>query len=198
MAAPTQLIVGLGNPGPEYVWTRHNAGFLVLNAYATAHDAPFMEVAKYQAEIAEVVPEPGRRILLVKPSTYMNLSGQSVGPLASFFKLAPKDVWVVQDDVDLEIGRLRLKIGGGGHGGHNGIKSIEAALGSNAFPRLKVGVAPGADDPRAQAETRDIVLGKFSEHELSFVIPPTILGAVTALENMVQHGPVKAASMMGT
>lgn len=196
MAAPTQLIVGLGNPGPEYAWTRHNAGFLVLDAYAAAHEARFLEVTKYRAEIAEVVPSPGRRVLLVKPLTFMNLSGESVGALATFFKIAAPDVWVVQDDVDLEIGRLRLKLGGGGSGGHNGIKSIEAAIG-NTFPRLKVGIAPLPDDARAQAQTRDLVLGQFSDHEKSFILPPVLLGAVTALDNMLELGPTKAASMMG-
>ncbi len=197
MAAPSQIIVGLGNPGPEYAMTRHNAGFMVLDAFAASHDLRFVEVGKYNAFVAEYEPTPGRRVLLVKPQTFMNLSGESVAPMARFFKVAATDVWVVQDDIDIEFGRIRLKQGGSGNGGHNGIRSLETSLGSRDFTRLKIGVSPAADDPRAQAETRDLVLGGFSENERTFVLPAVLIGAITALDRMLKDGPEKAASMMG-
>ena len=194
---PFCIIVGLGNPGPEYVRTRHNIGFRVLDALAVEHGVRFVEIAKYHAELAELTLDDGRNVTLVKPATFMNRSGDAVGSLARFYKLPPAQVWVVQDDIDLELGRIRLKPEGGGHGGHNGIKSLEAALGSTAFPRLKLGVSPAADDPRANAEAHDLVLGGFSAHEEEFVVPHVLVGAVTALQRMLRDGPVKAASIMG-
>lgn len=194
--APARLIVGLGNPGPEYERTRHNIGFLALDALAASRKARFVEVPKYHAFLAEF-EAAGEKTLLVKPTTFMNRSGESVGALARFYKLAPADIWVIQDDIDLEIGRLRLKLGGGGSGGHNGIKSIESGLGSPDFPRLKLGVAPEPSDQRARAEARDLVLGKFSEHEEDFLLAPVLSGAVLALERMLELGPQKAGSMMG-
>ena len=191
------MIVGLGNPGSEYARTRHNIGFRALDALAVEYEARFVEIAKYQADLAELTLDDGRRVTLVKPLTYMNRSGDAVGPLARFYKLPAGQIWVVQDDIDLELGRIRLKPEGGGHGGHNGIKSLEATLGSSAFPRLKLGVSPAADDPRANAEARDLVLGGFSAHEEEFVVPHVLVGAVTALQRMLRDGPVKAASVMG-
>jgi PTH1 family peptidyl-tRNA hydrolase len=196
MASPARLIVGLGNPGSEYERTRHNVGFRALDGLAAVRGARFVEVPKYQAELAEIEDASGKSVL-VKPTTFMNKSGEAVGALAQFYKLSPGDIWVVQDDIDLEIGRLRLKLGGGGSGGHNGVKSIEEALGSADFPRLKIGVAPEPADQRARAEARNLVLGSFTDQEEELLLAPVLAGAVLALERMLESGPQKAASMMG-
>lgn len=195
--ATTQLIVGLGNPGSKYAATRHNIGFRVLDLLAHNRESKFVEISKYKAEVSEIEGQNGNKITLIKPTTFMNLSGEAVSLLAKFYKIDPLDIWVVQDDKELEIGRLRLKLGGGGSGGHNGIKSIESCLGSNDFPRLKIGVAPEAGNPLENADTRDLVLSKFTEHEESLILPSVIGGAVLALENMIAEGPEKAASLMG-
>ncbi|MFP4252754.1 MAG: aminoacyl-tRNA hydrolase [Guyparkeria sp.] len=140
-----KLIVGLGNPGQKYDNTRHNAGFWALDAIAAALGGNWTEERKFKGSVARVMVD-GVDLRLLRPDTFMNRSGQSVGPLAQFFKIAPEEILVIHDELDLPPGRMRLKCGGG-HGGHNGLKDIQAALGSADFWRLRIGVGhPGHRD----------------------------------------------------
>jgi PTH1 family peptidyl-tRNA hydrolase len=136
------LLVGLGNPGSEHRRQRHNVGFMAVDAIAERHNfQPFRK--RFQGEIAEGVLD-GTKTLLLKPQTYMNLSGKSVGEAAHFYKLPPAQVVVVHDELDLAAGKIRMKTGGG-HAGHNGLRSIDAALGPN-YRRLRIGIGhPGKD-----------------------------------------------------
>ena len=153
------LVVGLGNPGREYERTRHNAGWLVLDELARRHDGSWR--SKFSGSLAEV-RLGGLRLALLKPETYMNESGRSVGAVVRFFKLEPEQVLVVHDDVDLEPGRLQARAGGG-LAGHNGLRSLAQHLGSQDFLRLRIGVGrPGRGDPRSVA---DWVLSPFSPEE---------------------------------
>jgi PTH1 family peptidyl-tRNA hydrolase len=136
------LLVGLGNPGSEHRRQRHNVGFMAVDAIAERHNfQPFKK--RFQGEIAEGVLD-GTKTLLLKPQTYMNLSGKSVGEAAHFYKLPPAQVVVVHDELDLAAGKIRMKTGGG-HAGHNGLRSVDAALGPN-YRRLRIGIGhPGKD-----------------------------------------------------
>lgn len=136
------LLVGLGNPGSEHRRQRHNVGFMAVDAIAEHHNfQPFRK--RFQGEISEGVLD-GTKTLLLKPQTYMNLSGKSVGEAAHFYKLPPAQVVVVHDELDLAAGKIRMKTGGG-HAGHNGLRSIDAALGPN-YRRLRIGIGhPGKD-----------------------------------------------------
>lgn len=144
--ADRYLIVGLGNPGPTYANTRHNMGFLAVDELARRAQAALSKTEK-KALIADVVIAD-KRVLLVKPQTYMNESGISVRGLADFYKIAPPDILVISDDLDLPLGTLRLRMGGG-HGGQNGVRSIISHLGTNDFPRVRCGIGrpPGKMNP---------------------------------------------------
>ncbi|HYF14680.1 MAG TPA: aminoacyl-tRNA hydrolase [Phycisphaerales bacterium] len=160
-----KLIVGLGNPGPQYAMTRHNAGFMVLDALARRHAANQPVKARFQAATLDATIG-GEKCLLIKPTTFMNLSGQSVADAVRFFKVDfTKDLLVVVDEVYVATGRLRLKPGGGA-GGHNGLASIQQLLGADTFPRLRVGVGvqPGGGKP-AYIDQADYVLGRFFDEE---------------------------------
>lgn len=141
------IVVGLGNPGERYENTRHNAGFWVVDRLASAWGAPPFR-SKFQGHLTQVDRRRGAetlRLALLKPSTFMNLSGQSVQGAAAFFKEGPKDIVVVHDELDLPLGRIALKAGGGS-AGHNGLKSITQCLGSPDYVRLRLGIGrPGAD-----------------------------------------------------
>lgn len=148
MAAKTvdiDLIVGLGNPGSQYQQTRHNAGFWFVEEIARLNDAQFRSEIKFSGDICKVELE-GRSIWLLKPSTFMNLSGQAVGKLANFYKIPKDNILVAHDELDLDPGTIRLKTGGG-HGGHNGLRDIIAHLGGKEFQRLRIGIGhPGHRD----------------------------------------------------
>jgi len=149
------LVAGLGNPGREYEQTRHNLGWLVVDELARRHNGSFR--SKFSGQLAEVRLGDGR-LALLKPETYMNESGRSIAAAARFFKVAPEALLVVHDDVDLEPERLQARLGGG-LAGHNGLRSIAQALGTNDFLRLRVGVGrPGRGDRRSVS---DYVLSKF-------------------------------------
>jgi PTH1 family peptidyl-tRNA hydrolase len=153
------LVVGLGNPGREYERTRHNAGWLVLDELARRHDGSWR--SKFSGSLAEV-RLGGLRLALLKPETYMNESGRSVGAAARFFKVEPGQVLVVHDDVDLEPGRLQARAGGG-LAGHNGLRSLAQDLGTHDFERLRIGVGrPGRGDRRSVS---DWVLSGFSPED---------------------------------
>jgi len=138
MPLPLRLIVGLGNPGPEYERTRHNAGFWLVERVAGDLHAGFSLEKPFFGHVAKARID-GENLLLAKPMTYMNRSGQCVGALARFYKLAPEQVLVLHDELDLAPGQVKIKQGGG-HAGHNGLKDIQAALGSPAFWRLRLGI----------------------------------------------------------
>jgi PTH1 family peptidyl-tRNA hydrolase len=174
-----KLVVGLGNPGREYEWTRHNVGFEVLESLAARHDATWSR--KSDAEVARW----GQQAVLVRPQTYMNLSGSAVQRWQHFYKVPIEDVLVVVDDVNLEAGRLRIRRSGSA-GGHNGLKSIIAALGTDQFPRLRVGVG-GGDRTTLSSH----VLGRFSAEEEG-IIEAAIARAVEAVEAFVAVGIVAA------
>lgn len=148
------MIVGLGNPGKEYAQTKHNVGFWAIDWIAEEMN---VAVEKKQCQALTAIGNwEGKKVLLVKPQTYMNLSGQSVIQLLNYYHDKIEDILVIHDDLDLEPGAMRFKQGGGGSGGHNGIKSIAAHLNSNDFDRLKLGIGRGKN------ETKDYVLTPFS------------------------------------
>lgn len=155
----THLIVGLGNPGKEYVNTRHNAGFLALD-YIAERIGTQIDRARFKG-LAGEGSFGEHRVLLLKPQTYMNLSGEAVREAASFYKIAPENVIVIADDVNFAAGKLRVR-GKGSDGGHNGLKSIIAQLQSNNFPRVKVGVGV---KPHPEYDLADWVLSNFSKEE---------------------------------
>jgi len=148
MAEPL-LVVGLGNPGPQYAKTRHNIGFIVVDLLAARLGAPFKVHKRSGAEI--VSGRLGNRsVVVAKPRTFMNESGRHIGPLAKFYSVSPADVIVIHDDLDIDFGKIRLKLGGG-EGGHNGLRSIANALGTKDFQRVRIGIGrpPGRKDPAA-------------------------------------------------
>jgi len=145
MAAPEYLVVGLGNPGEKYTSTRHNCGFMAMD-YIALREGVSLKNLRFQALCAESVIQ-GKKVLLMKPQTYMNLSGKSVREAAAFYKIPPERILVIFDDINFAAGEKRIRKSGSA-GGHNGIKSIIECLGSEAFPRVKVGVGtpmPGWD-----------------------------------------------------
>ena len=147
------LVVGLGNPGPKYQWTRHNMGFLVIDELAQREDIPVQRL-KYKA-LTNTAVIGGEPALLMKPTTYMNLSGESVIQAVQFYKLPPQRVLVISDDVSLPQGKLRIRRSGSA-GGHNGLKNIIQHLGTDQFPRIKVGVG---GKPHPDSDMADWVLG---------------------------------------
>lgn len=184
MAEPL-LVVGLGNPGPRYETTRHNVGFLVADILADRIGAGFKVHKKSGAEVT-TGRLGGRSVVLAKPRTYMNESGRHVGPLAKFYSIAPADIVVIHDELDIDFGRIRLKFSGG-EGGHNGLKSVASALGTKDFQRVRIGVGrpPGRQDPAA------FVLENFNSKERPEL--GTILEqAADATELLLQNG-VEAA-----
>ncbi len=138
-----KLIVGLGNPGKEYEATRHNAGFWWVDELVRAHNASFRADSKFHGLVARATLH-GHEVHLLKPQTFMNVSGRSVGAVAQFYKIAPEQILVVHDELDLPPGSAKLKLGGG-HGGHNGLKDLIAHLGSKDFWRLRVGIGHPGD-----------------------------------------------------
>ncbi|HTP30283.1 MAG TPA: aminoacyl-tRNA hydrolase [Anaeromyxobacteraceae bacterium] len=179
-----KLIVGLGNPGEAYAHTRHNLGFLVADEFARKCHAAF-SARKFGAEIAEV--SSGReRVLIMKPQTYMNQSGEVVGAAMRFFKLDPSNLIVAHDDLELDAFRVQLKIGGG-HGGHNGIRSINALLGDPNYVRVRIGVGR----PPPLMDPVDYVLGRFAAAQEQEVAA-CVVRAVEAARLVVDLGAVKA------
>lgn len=159
-----RLIVGLGNPEPKYDRTRHNIGFAAIDALAADWNVKLSETKRFKGEIAEV-RAGGEKIYLLKPLTYMNRSGESIQSVLSWYKLDPESVMVIYDDMDLPLGRIRIRMSGSA-GGHNGVKSTIEQLGTQKFPRLRIGIGR----PRIQAAgTVSHVLGKFSPDEASIV-----------------------------
>ncbi len=173
------LVAGLGNPGREYERTRHNVGWLVTDELARRHGGSFR--GKFSGQLAETRLDD-LRLALLKPETFMNLSGQSIGAARKFFKVEPGDLLVVHDDVDLEPERLQARLGGG-LAGHNGLRSIAQAIGTNEFLRLRIGVGrPGRGDRRSVA---DYVLNDF---EPGIDADALIARAADAVETIARDG----------
>jgi PTH1 family peptidyl-tRNA hydrolase len=163
LSSPVQLIVGLGNPGPKYEQTRHNVGFVFVDALARAKGATFRPENKFHGDVCKL-SLGGSDVWLLKPGTFMNLSGKAVAALARFYKLAPESVLVVHDELDIAPGQLRLKQGGG-HGGHNGLRDIIAQLGSRDFYRLRIGIG----HPGSSRDVTNYVLGKASGDDCQLI-----------------------------
>ena len=176
-----ELIVGLGNPEPKYDKTRHNIGFAAVDELAKIWQMPLKENKRFQGLFAEGVVG-GQKIRLLKPLTYMNRSGQSVRAVADWYKVKPQSVLVIYDDMDLPVGKLRLRLSGSA-GGHNGMKSIIAHLGGKDFPRLRIGI--GKSD--GNRETISHVLGKFAPDEIS-TIEEILYVSVKAIELSLREG----------
>ncbi len=186
-AAPSiKLIVGLGNPGHEYVRTRHNVGFMVLDALASQWRFSFNEHTKWKAELAK-----HQQLYFLKPLTFMNLSGQAVQACAQFYKIKPEEVLLIYDDVALPIGKLRLRPSGSA-GGHNGIKSIIQHLGTDQFPRIKIGIG-GAEKSSLSGH----VLGRFSVAEQESV-DKSLARAADAVKMCALHGWAAAMQFFNT
>ena len=177
------MVVGLGNPGPEYAETRHNVGFAVLDRLAHTMGLAFKRERKWEAEVTKT--EDG--LLLIKPQTYMNLSGRAVAKAARFFKLPAREILIVVDDVALPLGRLRLRQSGG-DGGHNGLRSLIQELGTREFPRLRLGIG---DVPGARMTGH--VLGRFRPEERE-AVEKALATAVEAVQVAVSQGVSKAAN----
>ncbi len=179
-----KLVVGLGNPGEEYARTRHNVGFLVADGLARRYGAAY-STRKFGAEIADATAG-GERVSIMKPGTYMNHSGEAVGSALRFWKLGLEDLVVIHDDLELDPFRVQIKIGGG-HGGHNGLKSVNAHVGGPDYVRVRVGV--GRPPPRM--DPADYVLGRFGKAEQEQV-EACVAWAVEAAQTIVEMGAVKA------
>lgn len=179
-----QLIVGLGNPGRQYEDTRHNVGFMILDRLAAETGAVFQSAPKWQSHLAKI---PGEGTLLLKPQTFMNLSGRAIHQLLSFHKWTPEQMLVIYDDVALPLGTLRFREKGSA-GGHNGIKSILQHLHTDVFPRLKIGI--GASRP---GEMVGHVLGKFAPDERP-VLENTLATALRAVQLARSQGVAIAAN----
>jgi len=175
------LVVGLGNPGETYARTRHNLGFLVADLLAARLGSKFKAHKRSGAEVV-TGRLAGRSVVLAKPRCYMNESGRQVGPLAKFYSVPPADIIVVHDELDLDFGRIRLKLGGG-EGGHNGVRSVAAALGTKDFQRVRIGIGrpPGRKDPAA------FVLENFAAAERP-EIPTICEQAADATELLIELG----------
>ena len=174
-------MVGLGNPGPNYAQTRHNLGFMVADLLAVRLGSNFKVHKRSGAEIV-TGRLAGHSVVLAKPRCYMNESGRQVGPLAKFYSVQPADIIVLHDELDLDFGRIRLKLGGG-EGGHNGLRSVASALVTKDFQRVRIGIGrpPGRKDPAA------FVLEPFNASERSEV--PTICEqAADATELLIELG----------
>jgi PTH1 family peptidyl-tRNA hydrolase len=176
---PEAMIVGLGNPGPQYSGTRHNVGFAVIDRLAKAHGIK-LDKNQHRANFGIGLAH-GRPVLLCKPLTFMNLSGQAVAALSQSFGLTPENILVVADDLDLPTGRVKVRARGSS-GGHNGHKSIIASLGSQDYPRVKIGIGKSGDP------TVEHVLSRFKPDEAP-EIERAIQRAVTACELWLEFGP---------
>lgn len=162
-----KLIIGLGNPGKKYEDTRHNVGFQAVNRLADEWSAPSFTASSHTDAFTTKVVTDGQTVLLVKPQTFMNKSGEAVKVLADYFDIAPKNILTIHDDVDLPFGSLRMSFDSSA-GGHNGVRSVINELGTQAFARLRIGIAPTDKDGKVTKPdhgTRSFVLGQWGDEE---------------------------------
>ncbi|ABQ27833.1 aminoacyl-tRNA hydrolase [Geotalea uraniireducens] len=181
-----KLIVGLGNPGPKYQWTRHNAGFMVLDRLS--HLTGITVTRKNFSGLCGEGSWQGDRLILLKPQTFMNLSGRSVAEALRFHKLTVEDLIVIHDDLDIPFGRVKLKAGGG-HAGHNGLRSLSQELGSGAFLRVRMGIGRPL-----HGDVVNYVLSNFSPEEM-IGLPRLLDGIVDLLEMLITEGLPKTMSL---
>ena len=179
------LLVGLGNPGDQYENTRHNVGFMVADELAERHNIPVKRL-KFRA-LTNTVTIGDRKVLLMKPVTYMNLSGEAVHEAAAFYKIPPEHILVVSDEVALAPGKLRVRRSGSA-GGHNGLKNIIAHLGTDQFPRIRLGVG---QKPHPDYDMADWVLGKFQGEDKK-AVEAAVKKAADAAECLIREGVDKA------
>ena len=185
-----RAVIGLGNPGEEYARTRHNAGFWLVEQIAAAQRPGFRHEAKFQGELARVTLD-GAELLLFKPMTFMNRSGEPVQKLAQFYKLAPTDLLIAHDELDLPAGTARLKAGGG-HGGHNGLRSLHQNLGAD-YLRLRIGIGhPGHKDL-----VHSYVLGRAGKADEQ-AINDALIAAAAAIPVWLTQGWDKASKQLHT
>lgn len=187
-----KLIVGLGNPGPKYERTRHNAGFRAVRAFHTVHIEELDGwKGKFNAEVSE-----GRigaeKVALLLPQTFMNLSGDAVIQAAQFWHVDPKDVVLVYDELDIPLGNVRIRPGGSA-GGHNGVKSVLERLGTQDVPRIRIGIGT---ERAAKVPAEDYVLERFNAEEEA-LLEPAVETAVKAIETYLAEGIEKAATQYG-
>ena len=193
MTEETFLIAGLGNPGARYENTRHNVGFQIVDAIARKQKLS-LDLTKWEADYCRVSLW-GARVFLIKPQTFMNLSGKSVARFTDFFKISPDHILVIHDDIDMHSGRLKF-VAGGGPGGHNGIRSLIQFLGTRDFFRLKYGIGrPGQDGIHAAIPVERFVLASFSDDELS-LLNDRISVVMQGVEHFVVEGSQKAMNVL--
>jgi peptidyl-tRNA hydrolase, PTH1 family len=185
---PLRIIVGLGNPGPEHQVTRHNAGFWFVDLLARRHGAEFRDYRKYSGEAARINIS-GQDLVLLKPTTYMNRSGLAVRQLCDFYKVAADDVLVAHDELDLPVGTVRLK-SGGGHGGHNGLRDVIAHIGET-FWRLRLGVG----HPGNKTEVIDYVLTRAPRAEEDLIFDAVNLAA-DCMPLLIEQGAERAMTKL--
>jgi PTH1 family peptidyl-tRNA hydrolase len=182
-ASQVRLVIGLGNPGAEYNRTRHNVGFDVVDLLASEWGLTWQHAKSWHALWAK-----GEKAILLKPTSYMNRSGEPLSAVANFYKIAPAEVLVVLDDLALELGRLRLRTEGGA-GGHNGLESIIMQLSTEAIPRLRIGIGAAPSEGAV-----DYVLGRFFEEEIP-VVEKTIERAADAVKCAIDKGVLSAMNL---
>lgn len=182
----TYIVAGLGNPGPTYQWTRHNAGFLFLDRFAD-RERIFITRKSFSALSGEV-NFAGNHLILLKPQTFMNLSGVSIMQALQFYKLPISNLIVIHDELDLPFGTVRFKQGGG-HGGHNGLRSIMEHLGKGDFSRLRIGIGKSL-----HGDSTGHVLGKFPPEQMED-LPLVCNGGMQMLEVMLKEGLLKSMSL---
>jgi PTH1 family peptidyl-tRNA hydrolase len=181
---PIKIIVGLGNPGPEHVLTRHNAGFWFVDALAARLQGRFRSHTHFHGEICRVTIE-GQEITLLKPATYMNRSGLAIRALSDYLKVTPAETLVVHDELDLSVGDVRFKLGGG-HGGHNGLRDTVTHIGAD-FWRLRIGIGHPGD----KSQVIDYVLRRAPKEEEEQILA-SIASSLDALQVFLQQGAEKA------
>lgn len=184
MSTPLKIIVGLGNPGPDHLLTRHNAGFWFVDALASRLGGRFRSHTKFQGEICRV-QLAGMDITMLKPMTYMNRSGLAIRALSDYLKVPPNEILIAHDELDLPVGSVRLKLGGG-HGGHNGLRDAITHLGAD-FWRLRIGVGHPGD----RSEVIDYVLRRAPREEEERILA-CVDEALDAIPVFVEHGSEKA------
>jgi peptidyl-tRNA hydrolase, PTH1 family len=185
---PLRIIVGLGNPGPEHLVTRHNAGFWFVDLLARRHGGEFRDYRKFSGETAKINIE-GQELVLLKPTTYMNRSGLSIRQLSDFYKIKPEDILVAHDELDLPVGTVRLKQGGG-HGGHNGLRDTIAHI-SETFWRMRLGIG----HPGNKAEVIDYVLTRAPRAEEDLILE-AVGTAVDCIPLLLEQGAERAMTRL--
>ena len=185
---PLRIVVGLGNPGPEHQLTRHNAGYWFVDVLARRHGGEFRDYRKYSGETARI-SIGAQELILLKPTTYMNRSGLSIRQLSEFFKIPAEEILVAHDELDLPVGSLRLKFGGG-HGGHNGLRDAIAHVGDR-FWRLRIGVG----HPGKKADVIDYVLTRAPRPEEDLILA-AVGNAADCMPLLLEQGAERAMSKL--